>query len=107
MMLEYESYNALHDEPSAGNHAIRLEPALTEIDLAGSAVTRNAAILLRRAADAGGLKLTQTGNLARSVVAEMIEIMEWPGLDKEGAFQFHRVINEPDFLPAHFVRGRV
>jgi hypothetical protein len=34
----------------------------------------------------------------------MFEMMEWPGLDKEGAFQFHRVINEPDFLPVHFVR---
>jgi hypothetical protein len=38
------------------------------------------------------------------VVAEMFEIMEWPGLDKEGAFQFHKVINEPDFLPVQFVR---
>lgn len=103
-MLEFESYNALHHEPSAGNKAIRLEPNLTETDLAGSAVTRNAVILLRRAVDQGGLKLTATGNLSRAEVAAMFKIMEWPGLDKEGAFQFHRVINEPDFLPVHFVR---
>jgi hypothetical protein len=103
-MLEFDSYNALHEEPSAGNHAIRLEPNLTEADLSGSAVTRNALLLLRRAADDGGLKLTATGNLSRAVVAEMFEIMEWPGLDKEGAYQFHKVINEPDFLPLHFVR---
>src|SRR5437868_6504640 len=101
-MLEFASYDALHHEPSAGNEAIRLEPSLTEIDLAGSAVTRDALILLRRAVDQGGLKLTATGNLSRAEVAEMFKIMEWPGLDKEGAFQFHRVINEPDFLPVHF-----
>jgi hypothetical protein len=103
-MLEFGSYNALHEEPSADNHAIRLEPNLTAADLSGSAVTRNALILLRRAIETGGLKLTQTGNLSRAVVAEMFEIMEWPGLDKEGALQFHKVINEPDFLPVHFVR---
>ncbi len=61
-------------------------------------------ILLRRSIETGGLKLTATGNLSRAMVAEMFEIMEWPGLDKEGAFQFHKVINEPDFLPVHFVR---
>jgi hypothetical protein len=60
--------------------------------------------LLRRAIETVGLKLTATGNLTRAVVAEMFERMEWPGLDKDGAFQFHKVINEPDFLPLHFVR---
>jgi hypothetical protein len=103
-MLEFDSFNSLHQEPSAGNHAIRLEPNLTETDLAGSAVTRTARNLLQRAADEGGLKLTATGNLSRSVVAEMVEAIEWPGLDKDELFQFHKVINEPDFLPLHFVR---
>ena len=103
-MLEFGSYNALNQEPSAGNQAIRLEPALTETDLSGSAVTRNALLLLQRAVDAGGLKLTATGNLSRAVVAEMIEVIEWPDLDKNELFRFHKVINEPDFLPVHFVR---
>jgi hypothetical protein len=103
-MLEFDSYHALLDEPSQRNKAIRLEPNLTEKDLTGSAVVRNARILLKRASDAGGLKLTKTGNLSRAVVAEMIEITEWPDLDKEGMFQFHNVINEPDFLPVYFVR---
>src|SRR5215212_12268544 len=70
-MLEFGSFNALHQEPSASNKAIRLEPNLTEKDLSGSAVTRTARILIQRAAEAGGLKLTATGNLSRSVVAEM------------------------------------
>jgi len=103
-MLEFDSFNSLHHEPSARNQAIRLEPNLTPADLSGSAVARNAVILLRRAIETGGLNLTQTGNLSRSVVAEMIEIVEWPGFDKAEAFRLHKVINEPDFLPLHFVR---
>jgi hypothetical protein len=103
-MLDFDSFNALHDQPSASNHAIRLEANLTETDLSGSAVARTARILLLRAVDEGGLKLTATGNLSRSVVAEMIEVIEWPGLDKDELFRFHKVVNEPDFLPVHFVR---
>jgi hypothetical protein len=103
-MLEVNSYNALRYEPSAGNQAIRLEPDLTPTDLSGSSVTRNALLVLRRATDTGGLKLTATGNLSRAVVAEMFEIMEWPGRDKSELSRFHKVINEPDFLPVHFVR---
>ena len=103
-MLEYDSFKSLHQEPSAGNQTIRLEPNLTETDLTGSAVTRTALMLLHRAADEGGLKLTATGNLSRAVVAEMVEVIEWPGLDKNELFEFHKVVNEPDFLPVHFVR---
>jgi hypothetical protein len=103
-MLEFDSFNALHDEPSASNHAIRLEPNLPPTDLSGSAVTRNALLLLRLSIETGGLKLTATGNLSRAVVAEMIEVVEWPDLDKSELFRFHKVINEADFLPVHFVR---
>ena len=103
-MLDFDSFNFLHKEPSAGNQAIRLEPNLTETDLSGSAVTRTARILLQRAADEGGLKLTATRNLSRAVVVEMVEMIEWPGLDKAEFFRFHKVVNEPDFLPLHFVR---
>jgi hypothetical protein len=103
-MLDLDSFNSLHYEPSASNQAIRLEANINETDLSGSAVTRTARILLQRAADEGGLKLTATGNLSRAVVAEMVETIEWPGLDKAELFQFHKVVNEPDFLPLHFVR---
>jgi hypothetical protein len=103
-MLDLDSFNALHHEPSVGNKAVRLASDLTETDLVRSAVTQVARMLLRRAGDPGGLKLTATGNLARALVAEMVEMIEWPGLDKEELFRFHKVINEPDFLPLHFVR---
>src|SRR5438270_8327820 len=48
-MLEFGSFNALLDEPSASNHAIRLEPNLAEAEVSESAIVANALILLRRA----------------------------------------------------------
>ena len=102
-MLDFDSFNALHDEPSASNHAIRLETNLTGTEIAGSAVTANALILLRRAAETAGLKLTATGNLSWNGVAEMVDLFEWPDFDRADAFRLHKVVNEPDFLPLFFV----
>src|SRR5712671_7351093 len=103
-MLEFDSLNALRHEPSTSNHAIRLEPGLADVEIAGSAVTANALSLLRRAAETGGLKLTATGNLSRAVVEEMFEIIKAPDYDKAELLRFQKVINEPDFLPLHFIR---
>jgi Arylsulfotransferase (ASST) len=61
-LLKFDSYRALHDEPSARHQAIRLEPNLTQTDLSGSAATRNALLVLRRAADKDGLALTATSS---------------------------------------------
>jgi hypothetical protein len=102
-MLEFDSFNALHEEPSANNKAIRLEPKLTATEVSLSAVAVNAMLLLRRAAESGGLKLTATGNLSRAVVEGMLGI-EWPDHDKAELVQYNKVINEPDFLPLHFLR---
>jgi hypothetical protein len=103
-MLEFDSFNALQDEPSATNQALRLEPNLTETEISASTVAVNTMLLMRRAAETGGLKLTATGNLSRAVVREMSEAIEWPGNDTDELFRYQRVINEPDFLPVHFIR---
>jgi hypothetical protein len=103
-MLEFDSFNALRHEPSASNHAIRLEPDLADAEISGSAVTANALILLRRAAVTCGLKLTATGNLSRAVVEEMFGIIQAPDYDKAELLRFQKVINEPDVLPLHFIR---
>jgi hypothetical protein len=103
-VLKYDSYNALREEPSASNETIRLEPGLTAADLSGSAVVHAARALLKHAIDAGGLKLTATGNLSRAMVAEICRSLQWPGYDKEELFYVNKVINEPDFLPLHFLR---
>ena len=103
-MLEFNSLNALRHEPSANNHAIRLQPDLVDVEISGSAVTANALLLLRRAAETDGLKLTATGNLSRAVVEEMFGIIKAPDYDKAELLRFQKVINEPDFLPLHFIR---
>jgi hypothetical protein len=103
-MLEFDSLNALRHEPSTNNHAIRLESDLGDAEISGSAVTANALILLRRAAETGGLKLTATGNLSRAVVEEMCRIIKAPGYDKTELLRVQKVINEPDVLPLHFIR---
>lgn len=103
-LLDMHSLNALRREPSKDNSALRLSNDLTDIEIAKSDVTRNSLILLRRAADSGGLKLTAAGNLSRSVVAEMVDLLEWPGFDRTEAFRLHKVVNEPDFLPLFFIR---
>ena len=102
--LTHDSFNALQQEPSATNTALRLASDLTVNELNASAVARNSLHLLREAARGGGLKLTATGNLARAVVADMIDLFDWPDFDKAELFRLNKVINEPDFLPLHFVR---
>jgi len=103
-LLDQDSFAALRRRPSPTAGPIRLATDLTDHEIQQSAVARNALILVRAAATGPGLALTATGNLARAVVAEMIDLFTWPGFDKAEAFQFHKVINEPDFLPLFFVR---
>src|ERR1700751_588345 len=85
-MLQVDSFNALHDEPSASNQESRLEHNLTATEILASAVTANAVLLLRRGAEIGGLKLTATGNLSRAVVEEMCGSIECPNYDKDELF---------------------
>lgn len=104
-LLDHDSFGALrlHSRPPGG--AIRLAADFSPEDVARSPVARNALILLHSASTGPGLKMTATGNLTRNVVAEMCDLFSWPHFDKRTAFRFHKVINEPDFLPLHFVRS--
>ncbi len=106
-LLDQASFAALHEPPSPMGGPIRLATDLTQEEIRQSAVARSALIVLRAAATAAGLKMTAAGNLSRAVVAEMRDLLTWPDYDKAEAFQFHRVINEPDFLPLYFVRTLV
>jgi hypothetical protein len=103
-LLDQASFAALRGPPPPTAGRIRLAADLTQEEVEQSAVARNALILLRAAAADPGLKMTATGNLSRGVVADMCDRFSWPEFDKAGAFQFHKVINEPDFLPLYFVR---
>src|SRR5436305_12708821 len=84
-LLTFESLQALRQEPSAIQTAIRIANDLSANEIAGSAVARNTLILLRQAIESGGLPLTATGNLSRTVVAEMRKLVVWPGYDQADA----------------------
>ena len=103
-LLGQASFDALRRPPSPTAGPIRLAADLTWDELQQSAAILNALVLLRSASTGAGLQLTATGNLSRSVVAEMVDRFTWPGFDKAEAFRFHKVINEPDFLPVFFLR---
>jgi hypothetical protein len=103
-LLDQDSVEALRQPPSTRASVITLARDFSPDEVGQSAVSRNTLILLHAASAGSGLKLTTTGNLTRGVVAEMIDLFTWPGFDKADAFRFHRVINEPDFLPLYFVR---
>jgi hypothetical protein len=106
-MLDQKSFEALRLPPLPLVGAIRFAVDFSPEEIGQSAVARNALILLHSASVGLGLKLTTTGNLSRSVVAEMCDLFNWPGFDKTEAFRLHKVINEPDFLPLYFVRHLV
>src|ERR1700686_5123583 len=95
MLLTFESLRALRQEPSGPQTPIRIPNDLSAAEIAGSAVARNAVILLRQATERGGLPVTATGNLSRAVVAEMRKLFEWPDYDQAAVLQFHNVLNEP------------
>lgn len=102
-LLSYDSFTALQAPPSPTG-PIWLATDLTKDEIEQSAVTRNALILLLAASIGLGLKLTSRGNLSRAVVAEMSNCFWWPDFERSAAFEFNRVVNEPDFLPLHFLR---
>src|SRR5579859_4021532 len=58
----------------------------------------------RGTATPNGLKLTETGNLARSVVGEFARTMDWAAFDIDVVFSVCKVVNEPDIFPLHFIR---
>jgi hypothetical protein len=59
---------------------------------------------LRAAASGPGSRLTASGNLSRTVVAEQMDCTEWAGFDKDLHLKYSKVINEPEFLPLFFLR---
>jgi hypothetical protein len=104
-LLDQHSFDALrHMPPSASGGAIRLAADLSAEELRRSPFVSGTATLLRAGAQGDGLKLTATGNLSRAVVSEMIDHFLWAGFDRAEAFRFHKVVNEPDFLPLYLAR---
>jgi hypothetical protein len=106
-LLDNESFFALQHPPSRDGAAIHLATDLNIEEINQSPIARNAIILLRAGATSPGLKLAATGNLSRKVVADMWDLIDWPGFDKENTLRLCKVINEPDFFPLFFLRHLV
>ncbi|RTL81054.1 MAG: hypothetical protein EKK29_18685 [Hyphomicrobiales bacterium] len=104
LSLDPRSLEALREEPLNRHGALRIAADATQADADMSPVLRNAIILLEAASKGDGLKLTATGNLARVVVDDMRYRFEWPGYEKASTLGLYKVINEPDFMPLHFIR---
>jgi hypothetical protein len=103
-LLTIESFNALRSEPSKENRTLVLASDLTETEISLSPVARNMLLFLQCASEGDGLKLTGAGYLLRAFVAEMVDRFEWPEFNRAEAYRYHKVLNEPDFLPLLFIR---
>lgn len=104
LSLDSRSLEALRKEPSNRPGALRIAADVTTADADMSPALRNAIIVLDAASKGDGLKLTATGNLARAVVGDMRDRFEWPGYEKASTLALYKVVNEPDFMPLHFIR---
>ena len=77
--LDASRIDSLLGKPPYEDGAIRLAIDLTDDEIAGSPMLRNAFALMRAAETADGLALTAKGNLTRETVAAMRAAMDWPG----------------------------
>ena len=102
-MLDPESAQALRDEPSEGNRALRLASDLTEEEFGQSAFVRNALVLLEGMAVARWLWLTDKGNFQRATVAAMRASMFWPGMEATEQFRADKALREEDVGELHLL----
>ena len=103
-LLDYDSWRGLHYPPYDTDSRITL---IHDSDLdfrRASPLTRTTIRLVDQCDASNGLKLTAKGNLSRAVVAEFINVLDWPAFDLEGTLALNKVINEADLWPLHFVR---
>ncbi len=101
--LDRSQVMALLDADWLGEGPIRLNVDLTLDDLADSLVLPNARIVMGHMAADEGVGLTASGNFKRSFVKQMTQEFRWPGFGRERVYDLNMVLNEPDFLPLHFI----
>ena len=103
--LEPTRWEALMREPSAENSPLRLVGDLADAELDGSAIVRNALVLLRAAAKGAGLELTARGYPTRANVAELRETMDWPGCVFEERRRAGKLLGEAQVGERRLVRA--
>jgi len=84
--------------------AVRLNGDLSLTDLQGSLILNHARLVLSHMEAEKGVKLTSTGNFNRKFVEWMVQEFDWPGYEPGAVWRLNKILNEPDFLPLHFIR---
>jgi hypothetical protein len=88
----------------SGEGPLRLSDVLGLDELEPSSFLFNARAFLAAAGEAGGAPLTQTGNLKRVFVAEMLERLRLPEDYLDRLHRYNKVVNEMDVGLLHVLR---
>jgi hypothetical protein len=83
---------------------LKLNDTLTLADLKSSPLLKHTRLFLTHLDTDKGVKLTAKGNLNRKFVSQMLDKFPWPDYDVATTRRMHKVINEEDFMPLHFIR---
>lgn len=97
-------YDLLVTEWERNDGPMRLNRDLTAKEVSGSILFHNARTMLLKAQKEDGLGLTQTGNLKRKVIDELIPYCIWPEGYLEAVLRHNKVVNEHDIWLLHVTR---
>ena len=103
-LLDAESAGALGAEPLADNSAVRLAGDLSEEELAGSALVRNALVLLGEAGRWDPLWKGTHGNLKMTDVTRLRALMSWPGMEATEQLRAGKKYREQAVGELHLLR---
>lgn len=98
---------ALLDADLLAEGPIRLNRSLSLNQLSGCLVLVHARLVMGHMEADNGVRLTTTGNFIRRFVEPMVQEFRWPGYEPEDVWRFSKVLNEPDFLPLHFLHALI
>jgi len=93
-----------HADWSDSKSPVKLNPDLSEAELAGSHRCQSAMRFLALADEAGGFKMTSSKNLNRSAVKAILDGGCFPNVDRADLERYRQVVNEQDCMPLHILR---
>lgn len=97
-------YNLLRCDWEKNEGPLLLNGKLAAKEVSGSILFHNARTMLLKAQKEGGLGLTQTGNLQRKPISELMPECIWPDNYHETIKEYNKVVNEHDIWLLHSTR---
>lgn len=101
--VSHDQILALLDADWRSPGPISLNRSLTLDELSGSLVLRNGRRVMAQMEADNGIKLTAAGNFNRKFVEQMVREFDWPGFEEAFMRRYHKVFNEPDFVPLNYL----